>query len=200
MNQNQSTMQREQAQEDRCVHITQLGWQNIAMLEPYLQPNGRTATRVYYSDGSHDTVAHTCEYVVRAMAYHHHTDLRYAQELAKRCSLSSRQRKCALWLGEQCCLIPVKCREINSAHQSTLGYVVMQHMWLYSRMDNGNTLIQFAAGHKGVEILQKTNTVKSQVENAMQIQACHKLSQLQMQQSAAQSQSAPAKPIGHYWD
>lgn len=202
MNQTQEHMKRTTPQTVHCVRFRDVNWMQLAMLEPCKQPNGRGATRVYYQDGSYDHVAHSCEFLLKHLAYFYHTDLQYVKALARECSPHAQRRKSAYWFDDNCCLIPVKCKAPTTdaaGPDSALGYVVMQHLWQYKRLENNNTLILFGPQHKGVEITQRTESMRNLVGRAHNLRACHELRQLKEQMAAEAARQAQGH-IGHYWD
>lgn len=202
MNQTQQQMENTTPQTVHCVHVRDVNWMQLAMLEPCKQPNGRGATRVYYRDGSYDYVAHSCEFLLKHLAYYHHTDLQYVKALARECNPHEQRRKSACWFNGDCCLIPVKCKALTTDEtgpNSALGYVVLQHLWQYKRLDNNNTLILFGPQHKGVEVPQRTESMRNQVSRAQNLRACHELRQMKEQTAAEAAKHTPGR-MGHYWD
>lgn len=170
MQQKISNRTNERINPNRYVGLDFICWDQVALLEPIYQENGKNGCRVHYQDGSYDDVANRCELVLSRYARYHHTTISFVRELSEQCPLYKRKRKYSMVFSKDSCVVPLKCREARK-NESTLCYVVLQKLWHYTPLRNGNTLLLLHNEHKGVEVLQRIQTVETQFYNARQLMA-----------------------------
>ena len=158
----------------RDVRLQDLHWSRFAAVVPYYKDNGRTASIVYYRDGSRDFTDARCERVLEELAVYWKLTLDGLQRRPEQLCQNKNRRRMPLVLTENISLIPLKCREENYRNTGTLGYWMKSSMYHVQILPDGTTLILLYKEHKGIAIPQRWETVMQQIKLCEQLEDCYK--------------------------
>lgn len=162
-------------------------WRQILLIRPYYRADGRTASKIFYLDGSSDDLYCRCEQVVAELAQVFYTTVPLAQKRASKLLGESKERKVPILLHEDFCLVPLKFREEKQKNTGTIGYVVLRHVTEVEHHLSGVRL-HFRNSKVHADIPQRRVTVTKQLKRAGLL-----LYNFQQEQSRLEQEQAAGK-------
>jgi hypothetical protein len=151
-------------------------WKKIIAIVPQYELSGRTATRIYYEDGTIEEYRCRSERIVRDLAEQFGTTFERAREWSTTVVGKGGQRKPPLVFHEHFCLVQVKCRPQNSHNSGTIGYLALHKVRNVLAQGVG-CRVYFHTSTVPLDILQKRRSVMEQLQQARNLVRLYQMMQ-----------------------